>query len=186
MGLRGRSAFQDGGRVFFVTTTVVDFGQVFACGEQYYCLLLDSLKHVLREHGAKLLAYVLMPSHTHLVIAMPSGENISDLMRDFKKFTSTKVRQLLEKDGNNYWLERLRWNASRISNQRFKLWMNRFDDLVIETEETLKVKIHYIHNNPVRAGLVEKPEDWKFSSARNYIVSKDNIIDIITDWTLLP
>jgi hypothetical protein len=62
------------------------------------------------------------------------------------------------------------------------LWKDRFDDLVIESEETLRVKIEYIHNNPVRAALVSDPEDWRYSSARNYLRDDHSILPVATDW----
>ena len=182
MGRRGRSVFGDQGSIFFITTTVMNFARVFACGEQYYFILLDSLKYVLKEHHATLLAFVFMPSHIHVIVALPEGEHISDMMRDFKKFTSTKVRQQLDADGRVEWIERLRRHARGKKRQVFKLWMDRFDDLVLSTEKMLGVKIGYIHNNPVRAGLVERSEDWKFSSARNYLCGDKNLIYVATDW----
>jgi len=44
------------------------------------------------------------------------------------------------------------------------LWNKRFDDLVITTEKQFLIKLDYIHNNPVKRGLVERPDKWRFSS----------------------
>ncbi|MBI4548574.1 MAG: transposase [Ignavibacteriae bacterium] len=207
---------------------MMNFDPVFSCGDRYYFILVDSLKHVIAEHRATLFAYVLMLSHVHLIIALPPGESISDLMRDFKKYTSTRIRQQLEQEGEVAWVERLRANigspahagptaltggvrtsvltqesnvrrkllTSRLGTklqtspsvgrkrQVFKLWMDRFDDVVIYTEKMLRVKIKYIHDNPVRAGLVQEPEDWKFPSARNYTLGDQSLIYVATDWEL--
>jgi putative transposase len=103
-------------------------------------------------------------------------------MRDFKKYTSTKIRQQLERDGHDFLLSILRRNARCTQSQVFKLWEDRFDDLVIDSEETLTVKIEYIHNNPVRAGLALNPEDWKYSSARNYLRDDHSVLPVATDW----
>ncbi len=59
--------------------------------------------------------------------------------------------------------------AKGIEDQRRKLWIKRFDDQVIRNEKMFWTKLKYIHNNPVKAGLVEKVEDYKYSSARNYV-----------------
>ena len=182
MGLRGRSNFKDEGGTFFVTTTVMNFDKIFGLGDSYCDILLGSLKHVIAEHKAALFAYVFMPSHCHFVIAMPEGESISDLMKDFKKFTSTKVRQQLEIDNRRSLVERLRANSPRRKGQVFKLWMDRFDDVVIYSEDVLRIKIEYIHNNPVKAGLAEFPEQWKYSSARNYFLGDQSMIYVETDW----
>jgi putative transposase len=184
MGLRGRSQFGDQGLVFFVTTTIVHHEPIFGFGHQYYLILIESLKFVLSKYQATLFAYVLMPSHIHLVSAMPEKKNISDLMRDFKKYTSTKIRQQLEKDGKSDTIGHLRMNAEDKKNQVFKLWTDRFDDLVIENEKTLQIKIEYIHNNPVKAGFVDQPEQWEFSSARNYILGDHSRIPVAIDWEM--
>ena len=167
MGRRGRSILGKDGDVLFVTTTVMNFSPVFGLGEHYYLILLNSLKFMLQEHGAHLIAYVFMPSHIHLLLYLPPGEHISDFMRDFKKYTSTRIRQRLENDGQLGYLEKLHRNAMNKKAQRFKLWMDRFDDVVITTEKILGIKIQYIHANPIRAGLAEKAEEWKFSRLRS-------------------
>jgi len=183
MGRRGRAVFGNQGHVFFVTTTVFNFDRVFDCGKEYYEILLASLSCVLREHDADLYAYVLMPNHIHLVVKMPELESISDLMRDFKKFTSTQIRKQLESEDKEGWLARLRKNARRSGkSQVFKLWMDRFDDFVITDEDTLRKKIQYIHNNPVRAGLAEHPEDWPYTSARAYLGVGSSYLPVKTDW----
>lgn len=103
-------------------------------------------------------------------------------MRDFKKFTSTKVRKELEKNGFDELIEKFRLGYDNPKKQVFKFWMDRFDDLLIKNEETLKTKINYIHNNPVKAGLVEEPGDWKYSSYRNYYSGDHSVIYVNTEW----
>ncbi len=66
--------------------------------------------------------------------------------------------------------------------QVFKLWKDRFDDLVLTKRETTITKIHYIHANPVRKGLVSCPEDWFYSSAREYMSIGSSAISVDTEW----
>ena len=61
--------------------------------------------------------------------------------------------------------------------------MDRYDDFVINTERQMRIKINYIHFNPVKANIVTKPEDYLYSSARNYYLNDQNIIEIATDWS---
>jgi putative transposase len=137
---------------------------------------------VLKEQYALLRAYVFMPSHVHLVVEMPAGESFSDLMRDFKKFTSTRVRQQLQLEGRSKLLQVLRRNSKNRKNQVFKLWTDRFDDEVITNEKMMAVKVEYIHNNPVKAGLVVAPEDWYYSSARDYSGKGHGPLPVAIDW----
>ena len=72
--------------------------------------------------------------------------------------------------------------AFELRDQRRKFWMKRFDDEVITTDEMLQVKLDYIHNNPVKAGLAGKQEDYRYSSARNYMLGDHSILDVETNW----
>ncbi len=182
MSRRNRAIFDKQGNVYFITTTVKDFLRIFSLSEHYPLILLSSLKHLIKEHKATLLAYVIMPNHIHFVIYLPKGESVSDFMRDFKKYTSTKIRQQLENDNYTKLVEALRIDSTVKKPRVFQLWMDRFDDLIITTEKTLVIKINYIHNNPVKAGLAEKCEDWKFSSARNYFSDDHRLIFVSTSW----
>lgn len=178
MGLRNRAIFDKQGNVYFVTTTVMNHDRIFALGDRYCNIIIDSLKYQINEHKTKLIAFVIMPSHLHFIMSFPEGESLIDFMRDFKKFTSVKIRQQLEADKNYEQLQILKKNSVKSKNQVFKLWMDRFDDFVITKEETLQQKYDYIHMNPVKAGLAEKPEDWKYSSARNYFLDDNTVINI--------
>ena len=64
--------------------------------------------------------------------------------------------------------------------QKRKFWMKRFDDEVIRNQNMFLVKLNYIHNNPVKSGLVEKPEDYKYSSARNYLLDDHSVLFVDT------
>ncbi len=103
-------------------------------------------------------------------------------MRDIKKFTAWQIFDLVKKEG----LDKLEIifmdEAMGIKDQIRKLWMKRFDDEVIRNGKIFWAKLRYIHNNPVKAGLVIKPEDYKYSSARNYVNKDNSIIEVDTDY----
>jgi len=153
------------GGVFFITTTFVDFKPLLL-NDSYYRLIINSLSFMQRRGDFTLIAYSIMPTHLHLVLQISGQKNLSDIMRDFKKYTSFRIRKRLENNGHHRMVESLRLPSG--SRQVFKVWMDRFDDLLITNEETLRTKVEYIHQNPVRAGLVERDIDWSYSSARNY------------------
>jgi REP element-mobilizing transposase RayT len=116
---------------------------------------------------------------------MPVGESISDLMRDFKKFTSTSIREQLQREGQKEFLDTMQKHGRLKKQQKYKLWMNRFDDIVIHDDTTLVTKVEYIHNNPVKAGLVSVPEDWIYSSAADYMGIRYGPLQVTTDWSEL-
>lgn len=62
----------------------MNWGNIFSLGDRYNEIIIDSLKHLLKEHQSELIAYVILPTHLHLIPLMKKGESISDFMRDFK------------------------------------------------------------------------------------------------------
>ncbi|HAG50141.1 MAG: hypothetical protein A2X87_08300 [Deltaproteobacteria bacterium GWC2_42_51] len=179
MALRNR--WNCSGYPYFVTTAVIQWAVAFK-GNPYFDILCDSLIFCTNKYNSKLLAYCLMPNHIHLVLWPNQNAAISDFMRDFKKFTSVQIRKLLEKDGEMELLNTFRLNATGAKGQVFKLWKDRFDDLVLTKAETAVTKINYIHENPVRKGLVSRPEDWFYSSARDYLAIGTSAVPVDMDW----
>ncbi len=181
MGLRKRNIYEKYGKMFYLTTSVVDLKPVFT-RKKYYEILLSSLKFLKEKYGFKLIAYVLMPNHIHLIIYFEENPKVSEFMRDFKKFTCFEFRKVCETENKKQALSYLRKNADNVSGQKFKLWENRFDCLVITNEKTLISKIQYIHNNPQKKGLVENFTGWPYSSARNYFCEDGSLMEIDKDF----
>jgi putative transposase len=165
MGLRGRTLYPEP-ECLFVTTT---------CYQWYHLLARDSCKRIVadsinflnQKYASFLLGYVIMPNHIHLILFFKNGNRLSDWMRDLKKFTSVKVRQQIEGDGDYALLESLRIDYRK---QVFEVWEDRFDDVILSNSKLLETKLNYIHTNPMQEhwNLVSKPEDYKFSSASFY------------------
>jgi putative transposase len=98
-------------------------------------------------------------------------------MRDIKKYSAWDIMEYLNKI--NYEFKNKFIDSARgYIDQKRKFWMPRFDDEVIRNEKMFWCKLHYIHSNPVKAGLVRKPEDYKYSSARNYIYGVQGALDV--------
>jgi REP element-mobilizing transposase RayT len=181
MSLRFRTSGYE--HLSFITTTVVSHLKVFA-GDKYYRALIDNLNFYRDKYEFKLVAYVLMPTHVHLLLLIPSETTESDIMRDFKNYTSMKVRDLLIADSCAAELSVLKKAAIGYRDQHHKLWMDRFDNVVVYSRRMFDIKLRYIHNNPVKAGLVLRVEDWKYSSARNYLLNDHSVIRVDTDLVL--
>ncbi len=181
MGLRGRSSFSDE-TTYFVTTTVVGFAPVFR--DDCYCdILIRNIKHYQQRYKFKILAYVIMPTHFHWILEVqPSIGTISDVMRDLKKYSAWDLMEALEDNGSMNFVRLFRGAAQSTRDQKRKFWMKRFDDEVIRNVGMLRTKLQYIHYNPVKAGLVENPEDYKYSSARNYVSDAHSILQVDPHW----
>ncbi|MEK6692732.1 MAG: transposase [Nitrospirota bacterium] len=179
MGLRNRWNYS--GYPYFLTTTTVNRVNIFK-NNSHFDVLCKSLTFCRKKFSCRLLAYCLMPNHIHLVLWPDQKTAVSDFMRDFKKYTSVQIRKLLEQQEEIGHLAMLRINAQGMRGQVFKLWQSRFDDLVLTNLKTIKTKINYIHENPVRKGLVLKPEDWFYSSARDYLLIRTSATQVDSIW----
>lgn len=145
-----------------------------------YCnFLIDGLKYCITHKGLHLHGYVIMPTHAHYMMSTDNGKCLSDIMRDFNTHTSRKISALLLAERKSSMVRTFREAAmSDERENRFKVWQRGFHPIAIESDWFYEEKLNYIHNNPVRAGLVELPEQWEYSSARNYILGDHSTIDI--------
>ncbi|MFA5803587.1 MAG: transposase [Melioribacteraceae bacterium] len=178
MGLRGRNNLTEE-HFFFVTTTIINFTKVFL--KDSYCeLVIENIKFYQKKYKFEIIAYVIMPSHFHWIIKVePKNGTISDIMRDIKKYSAWDILERLEIEKSALLQNFINVNMPK---QKRQLWMHRFDDEVIRNDKMLWTKIKYIHNNPVEAELVEKAEDYKYSSARNYIHNDQSVLYVEKSW----
>jgi putative transposase len=113
-----------------------------------------------------------MPNHIHLVFRS-SDDDPSGLLRDFKKYTSKQLVKAIEENHQESRKEWLLWMFERAGKKKgnvskYQFWQHHNKPIELWSNNVIKQKIDYIHNNPVLAGLVVRPEEWKYSSARNF------------------
>ncbi len=171
--------------LYFTTSTVIDWMDVFT-RPVYKQIIVESLKYCQVQKGLEIYAWVLMTNHLHMIVGMASNQSailIGDVLRDFKKFTSkaiVKAMQDNETESRKQWLLDRCWfrgaNDSKIKN--YKFWQDGSYIETIHSYEFYKEKLNYIHMNPVRQEIVEKPEDYIYSSARNYC-GQNGLINVV-------
>ena len=171
---RTRYRFIDDQYPYFVTFTVVEWLPIFSDPE-IVTIVLDSLRFLRREREAKILAYVIMENHLHLILSVPG---IGKLIKEFKSFTARKIIDLYEerKSMGNLWKLK-RAKLPHKTRSTFQVWQEGSHPEQIDNDEMLAQKIEYIHHNPVKRGYVDEPEDWRYSSARDYD-GKKGILEI--------
>jgi REP element-mobilizing transposase RayT len=173
----------DHGKAYFMTLTVVGWIDVFT-RINHKIAITNSLKYCQKEKGLAIYGYCLMPSHLHLIARAEDTSSLSDILRDFKKFTSKFIIQqiLNEPESRRNWMieyfKKSGENLKGISG--YKFWKDGNHAEVITSNNFFDEKLEYIHNNPVKELIVERPEDYIFSSARNY-AGLDNYLDIILE-----
>ena len=167
--------FNDKNYPYFVTWTIVDWLPIFA-EPSYRQIILDSLSYLRTNKKTELNAFVVMSTHSHAILWPDDGINLSDVMRDFKRFTSRKISQHAKQQGDkeilaNFERARLRNRAQNIST--YQVWQEGSHPEAIFTEKFAQQKLDYIHLNPIRAGLVNAADQWPFSSARAYLLGEE-------------
>jgi putative transposase len=123
-----------------------------------------------------------MPDHLHLIIWPYGKATVSDVMRDFKKFTSTRIVRQAEVEDVGEWVTAFQQAGRETGRSANKVWQDSYWDVNIYTERFLRQKLNYIHRNPVRAALVEEPEDYVYSSYRNYVFDEEWLIQVDREW----
>lgn len=155
--------------VYFITCTVHQWVDVFT-RDEYKNILIDSLRYCQQEKGLKIYAWIIMTNHIHLIIGTEK-DNLSDILRDFKKYTS---KQIFNAINNNPGESRRRWMLWLLRKEgNIIFWQEGYHGEEIRTKDFYNVKERYIHLNPVRAGIVTKEEEYTYSScAAHYGISK--------------
>ncbi len=156
---------------YFLTLTVVDWVDIFT-RPAYKHVIVDSLKYCQCKKGLKIYAWCLMSNHLHLIAGSGEKDQLSDILRDFKKFTNKEFLKTIY-DTNE---SRRKWILNRFEYagkynpkiKYFKFWKDGNGAKEIHTTKYLLQKLNYIHRNPVVAEIVQNPEDYLYSSARNY------------------
>ena len=184
MRSRKRNIYESTGNLYFVTSTVVGFVQLFQIKE-LADILINNLAFYQNRGDFTILAYVIMPNHFHLILKVSKKTTISKVIGNLKRITSRQISKKLLELNRNDLIQRLKDKAKEEPTNDSKIWKYRFDCLVINNLETLKQKIKYIHNNPVKKQFVENPVEWKFSSALNYAGNAECLMDIDTEWKCL-
>ncbi len=165
---------------YFITMTTVGWVDVFT-RPNHKKLIIESLQYCIQHKGLVVFAYCLMPSHLHCICRADGEVSLSDIMRDFKTFTSKKIIQQIKEEPES----RREWMLEYFSNacchlkkgRQYKVWQDGNQAKQIYSSSFLYEKLEYIHNNPVEDLFVEKPEDYIFSSARDY-AGLDGCLDV--------
>ena len=155
----------------YITATVVDWIDIFT-RQTYRDSIIESLDYCIKNKEMILYGYVIMSNHIHLIIQSEDGK-LSDLIRDFKKFTAKNILekiQVVPESRKEWMLERFKLAAEKHTrNKNYQFWQYGNHAEEIYTNKFMWSKLDYIHLNPVRAGLVEKASHYIYSSASNYI-----------------
>ena len=160
--------------LYFVTFTVHQWVDVFT-RQIYIDLLLNSIRYCQNKKGLRVYAWVIMTNHCHLIISSTEFP-LSDIIRDLKKFTAKKIIEAIE---NNESESRKKWLLWLLKKDgKIWFWNEGYHGEEIFTKKFLDSKINYIHLNPVRAGIVEKEEEYLHSSCGEFYGIRKGLLQL--------
>ena len=120
----------------------------------------QSLEQTRRQYLLYVLGYVAMPEHVHLLVSEPESALLATALQALKQSVARRL-------------------ALRAAEP---FWQARYYDFNVWTAEKRVEKLRYMHRNPVKRGLVAKPEDWAWSSFRHYATGVEGTVEIESDW----
>ena len=170
--------------LYYLTLTTVGWIDIFT-RQCYRDIILDSLKYCQENKGLILNAYVVMSNHLHLIARAEEGKRLSNILRDFKRFTSNQIIKTIQKERESrkdWLLHVMAYHAKyNKNNSMYQLWRRDNHPFFLYTPRFIAQKLDYLHWNPVRAGLVREPEHYLYSSASNYVLGEGLIEVTILD-----
>jgi REP element-mobilizing transposase RayT len=175
--------FRDQEAVHHVTFTVIYWLDVFT-RDEYRHIFLESIKYCQKNKGLEVYAYCIMTNHVHMIIGRHGKTPLSGIVRDIKKFTATRIIQAMMNNEQESRRKLFHWlfdraGAYNSNNEHYQFWQQHNHPIELNTEEKLEQRLNYIHENPVKAGIVSYPEHYVYSSARNYAGVGETMLDVI-------
>ena len=164
----------DGPGLFFITTTVVDWLPIFQRHDTAVAAL-EQFVETSRIRHVSIVGYVLMPSHLHALVGMNPGSLLTTYVQAFKSLSSRRIKMMDIRE----------FEQSLYHSGRYSLWQRGFDDLMISSERQFRIKLKYIHDNPVRGGLISDPVDYPYSSANHWLGEGHGLVEIDKDFSWL-
>ena len=163
--MRSRYRINEPQAAHFVTSTVVAWLPVFTTAAR--CdILVESLAHCQRHKGLKIHGWVILDSHIHAILTAP---DLSRVLADIKRHTARRILDQLEAEGCEWLLHQFEYRrAAHKLESRHQIWQEGSHPQAITDDAMMLQKLDYLHNNPVKRGLVAAPEHWRYSSAHEW------------------
>ena len=154
--------------LFFITMTIVDWIDIFV-RQIYFDFIINNLKYCQTNKGLDIYEYVIMTNHIHM-ICMGRGIPLSDILRDFKSYTSKELIILIKenpKESRKEWILHAFEKAGRKNSmsENYQVWQNFNYPTHLDSSYLIDQKKEYIHMNPVVAGFVSEPYEYYYTSA---------------------
>jgi len=169
--------------VHYVTAVTYKRVPVFS-SERSCALLVQALVETRIKDPFKLIGYVIMPDHFHLLVN-PLDMNVTRLIGRLKGRAASRILKWLRAENKTQSLAKLALPKPSKLGQTHAVWLQDFSAVDIWSHKFIRQKLHYIHKNPVRAGLCDHPAKWRWSSYHAYFPHEPGTVPIEIDWRWL-
>jgi len=157
----GLKRFQQAGHLHFVTFSCCRRAPLLGA-MQARELFQSTLEQVRRWYGFFVVGYVVMPEHVHLLLSEPEPGSLALAIQMLKQMVAHKLRA---------------------TTPAGRFWQARYYDFNVWSERKRLEKLRYMHDHPVKRGLVADPQDWPWSSFRHYATGVEGVVEIESQWT---
>lgn len=158
MGSTRRQILDDQLHAHFVTFSCYKRRRLLTL-DQPKRMVLGALNQELERVAAQCVGFAIMPDHVHAIVWFPEPGRLSRFMHEWKRYSSRIIREWYQEHKMRYFEE---------AEFGIRFWQAKYYAFPIDNERKLEEELDYMHQNPVRAGLVVRAIDWPWSSARWY------------------
>ncbi len=163
---------------YFITATTVNWLPLFS-NPDIVQILLGSLRFLIENQRLRLYAFVIMENHLHLVA---SSDDLGKEIANFKSYTARESIDFYSERDIQFALEQLAsGKLQHKSDRTYQFWQEGVHPEQLRDRKMMVQKVEYIHQNPVKRGYVDKPEHWRYSSARDY-AGMPGVLPVCREW----
>ena len=171
--MRSRYRVNEPEKAHFITSTTVDWLPVFTTKDT--CdILITSLEYCREQKGLKIHGWVILDNHLH---AFVSGPELAKTIGELKSFTARELLKHWENAHCDWALHQFAYRKLKHKvDSRWQVWQEGVHPQAIFDDEMMLQKLEYMHNNPVKRGLVAAPEHWRYSSAHEWLPGAEPVL----------
>ena len=175
----GMKHFYGQNHLHYLTANTYRKARIFD-SDRYKRKFVQSLDDLRTELGFRIIGYVLMPEYSHLLIWPGTLANPSQIMQKLSERTANFILRNLRENLAFPWcrkmLKRFALPPTVHDHAHYRVWNRRGYDMNVWSEKKIQEKLNYMHNNPVKRGLVAQPGDWPWSSWRYYYLDDSSVL----------
>ena len=173
--MRSRYRIYESHAPHFVTGTIVGWLPIFTTTAR--CdILVQAMEYCRTHKHLKIHAWVILENHFHAIVAAP---DLSRALADLKRHTARRIVEQLEAERCDWLLHQLRHHRLAHKTESIhQVWQEGSHPQAIVSDEIMLQKLEYLHNNPVKRGLVASPEHWRYSSAHEWLAGATPVLRV--------